>query len=69
MSGPLRGGGFFLTHTVCAGKDRLKNFMQRRSELALQTAEGTSMAHATAYNRHTVHKFFTNRREVRSQYP
>ena len=57
------------TKNQCAGKDWLKDFMRRRTELALRTPEATSMARATAFNRQTVHEFFTNLREVRSRYP
>lgn len=54
---------------LSAGKDWLKDFMRRHSELSLRTPEATSMARATAFNKHTVHEFFTNLREVRSRYP
>jgi len=56
------------TTNLSAGKDWLKDFMRRRSELSLRTPEATSMARATAFNRHTVHEFFTNLREVRSRH-
>jgi len=54
---------------LSAGKDWLKDFMRRRSELALRTPEATSMARATAFNKQTVLEFFTNVRDVRSRYP
>jgi len=57
------------TKNLPAGPNWLKDFMRRRSELALRTPEATSMARATAFNRHTVYEFFTNLREVRSRYP
>ena len=56
------------TKNLSAGKDWLKDFMRRRSELSLRTPEATSMARATAFNRQTVHEFFTNLREVRSRH-
>ena len=50
-----------------AGKDWLRAFVKRRSELSLRCPEATSLAHATAFNKHMVGEFFTNLREVRTR--
>lgn len=52
----------------CAGIDWLKSFMRRRGELSLRSPEATSLARATAFNRHTVGEFFSNLEDVRARH-
>jgi len=52
----------------CAGEDWLCSLMKRRPELSLRTPEATSLARATAFNRHNVKEFFDNLSDVRRRY-
>lgn len=51
-----------------AGTDWLCGFMSRNLQLSLRSPEATSLARATAFNRHNVEMFFNNLAEVRHRH-
>jgi len=53
----------------CGSADWLRSFMKRRPELSLRTPKGTTLARATAFNRHTVSQFFNNLCGVQTRHP
>ena len=54
-----------------AGCDWLSGFLRRNPNLSIRTPEATSLARATAFNRHSVAQFFSNLRTVmrRCEFP
>lgn len=51
-----------------AGIDWMRSFMQRHPTLSLRKPENTSIARATAFNKHNVDEFFINYVTVQSKY-
>ncbi|CAK1586780.1 unnamed protein product [Parnassius mnemosyne] len=47
-------------HSQQAGRDWYRGFLERQQTLSLRTPEPTSLARATAFNKHTVAEFFGN---------
>lgn len=45
-------------HSQQAGRDWYRGFLERQQTLSLRTPEPTSLARATAFNKHTVAEFF-----------
>lgn len=51
-----------------AGIDWMKSFLKRNKNISLRKPENTSLARATAFNKHNVEMFFKNYQEVLEQY-